>query len=316
MISFIVIGRNEGWKLELCFNSIFETIRSHSISLFEVIFVDSASTDNSIEIARGFELVRIFELTGDCNSAIARNVGAMEAKGSVLFFLDGDMELIPEEFSSFYNEKNGIEHPLISANFINYYYDSCWNFLSVSKKPYLKLKRDEYSSSLGGFFMVRRELWDSVEGMKTYMYRGEDPDFGLRLAKKNVFLFRKKIILVKHHTISYLEEKRKWQRIINKNHLYGRSVLYRENLLNFQCWIRMLKNDYSVVLLFFALLVSLYTSTIVLLVYLPFVLYRVFRNGRPYFENFFLFVIQDFLVLGGIFVFFPKKVSVSYRTVD
>ena len=49
MISFIVIGRNEGWKLTKCFESIYDTINYNKLINYEIIYVDSASTDDSID---------------------------------------------------------------------------------------------------------------------------------------------------------------------------------------------------------------------------------------------------------------------------
>ena len=66
-ISFIIIGRNEGWKLKLSLNSIFDTIKYYNIEeITETIYVDSNSEDNSIDIAKGFPLTNIIRITGKC----------------------------------------------------------------------------------------------------------------------------------------------------------------------------------------------------------------------------------------------------------
>ena len=85
-ISFIIIGRNEGWKLTNCLKSVFNTITYNKLDNYEIIYVDSKSTDNSIESVKQFKNVKIFQLTIDYNAAIARNVGANKSKGQVLFF--------------------------------------------------------------------------------------------------------------------------------------------------------------------------------------------------------------------------------------
>jgi len=51
-LSFIIIGKNEGWKLSLCFDSVNRCIENNSILNYEIIYVDSQSADNSIEIAK------------------------------------------------------------------------------------------------------------------------------------------------------------------------------------------------------------------------------------------------------------------------
>jgi glycosyltransferase involved in cell wall biosynthesis len=82
MISFIIIGRNEGWKLTKCLQSVFETIAYNKLKNAEVIYVDSKSTDDSIERAKAFDKVKVLLITGECNAAIASNIGAKEANRS------------------------------------------------------------------------------------------------------------------------------------------------------------------------------------------------------------------------------------------
>ena len=89
MISFIIIGRNEGQKLTKCFESVLNTIEFNSLRDYEVIYVDSNSTDDSIERAKKFNNIKIFRLTRDVNAAIARNLGVEKSKGDVLFFILG-----------------------------------------------------------------------------------------------------------------------------------------------------------------------------------------------------------------------------------
>ena len=116
MISFIIIGKNEGWKITKCIESIFNTIALNNISNHEIIYVDSESIDDSIERVQFFDSVKIFQIRGDVNAAIARNIGAKEAKGDVLFFIDGDMEIIPGFLESVYINGKILSRDFISGN--------------------------------------------------------------------------------------------------------------------------------------------------------------------------------------------------------
>ena len=93
MISFIVIGYNEGHKLKTCFKSIYKCVEFNRLPSYEVIYVDSKSDDKSLEIVKEFPSIKAFTILGDCNAAIGRNIGAIEAKGSILFFVDADIHL-------------------------------------------------------------------------------------------------------------------------------------------------------------------------------------------------------------------------------
>ncbi len=92
MISVIVIGKNEETHLAHCFQSIRDSLRVLS---HEVIYVDSRSTDRSLHIAGKFG-ARCFLLEEtDPTPGLGRFVGAIEAQGEYLLFLDGDMALCP-----------------------------------------------------------------------------------------------------------------------------------------------------------------------------------------------------------------------------
>ena len=120
MISFIVIGKNLGINILNCISSIDETIKQNNLKQTEIIYIDSNSTDNSIELITHFDGLKIYKLTSRCNAATARNLGFKKSKGEILFFIDGDMELIPQNLSFFYNlERNKLNHPFISGGFIN-----------------------------------------------------------------------------------------------------------------------------------------------------------------------------------------------------
>ncbi len=78
-ISFIVIGKNEGWKISKCLGSIYSCIEKNKISNYEIIYVDSQSNDDSIERVKKYKEVKIYSIINKTNAAIARNNGAKES---------------------------------------------------------------------------------------------------------------------------------------------------------------------------------------------------------------------------------------------
>ena len=92
MISVIVIGKNEGSRLETCFASI---KRALSMLSYEILYVDSRSTDDSLAIARACGARCSLLEAEDTTAGLGRYVGAKEARGEYLLFLDGDMQLQP-----------------------------------------------------------------------------------------------------------------------------------------------------------------------------------------------------------------------------
>lgn len=92
MISVIVIGRNEGARLDACLSSAQRALRMLS---YELIYVDSRSTDDSVAIARA-RGARCFVLEEeDTTAGLGRYAGTRAAHGEYLLFLDGDMQLQP-----------------------------------------------------------------------------------------------------------------------------------------------------------------------------------------------------------------------------
>ncbi len=76
-----------------------KSIQAQTYSNWELIIVDDCSTDNSLEIIRGFNEPRIILLQNEKNSgaAISRNYALREAKGKWIAFLDSDDIWVPEK---------------------------------------------------------------------------------------------------------------------------------------------------------------------------------------------------------------------------
>ncbi len=76
-----------------------KSIQAQTYSNWELIIVDDCSTDNSLEIIRGFNDPRILLLQNEKNSgaAISRNIALREAKGKWIAFLDSDDTWVPEK---------------------------------------------------------------------------------------------------------------------------------------------------------------------------------------------------------------------------
>ncbi|NHX28129.1 glycosyltransferase family 2 protein, partial [Escherichia coli] len=93
-IGAVIIGRNEGARLVGCLNAVPEIVT-------RVVYVDSGSTDNSVQAASdaGAEVVNL-DMTQPFTAARARNAGfdRLIAGGPVDFvqFIDGDCELQPD----------------------------------------------------------------------------------------------------------------------------------------------------------------------------------------------------------------------------
>lgn len=319
MISFIIIGRNEGLKLVRCIQSVRQTIIQNNISCYEIIYVDSQSTDGSIESVKQFEDVKIIRITGVYNAAIARNIGYQEAKGDYLVFIDGDMELLPDFFPAIFDAKLKLKYDFVSGDILNHLYDSEGKFLCQEYYFKHKLSHDRLTSIVGGLFCIKRELWKTIGGMNTKYRRSQDLDFGLRLAKQGVKLVRKKETFVIHHTVDYSEKFRLRKMLLNGDFLY-RGVIYRDHIFNSHVYPMLARWDYT-----FLLLLACASSSLALKSFMPTLLYIFCVLIRAFFRSlghinaimhkFLLLLFSDVQVLLGLLLFYPRQKKIIYSRI-
>lgn len=94
-VSVCVIGRNEARNLEACAMSLSQL--RHAGLTTETMFIDSASSDSSVEIAAAhFDVVVELEASPQLNAGAARAAGTDQARGRWVLYLDGDMRLRSE----------------------------------------------------------------------------------------------------------------------------------------------------------------------------------------------------------------------------
>ncbi len=243
MISFILIGRNEGWKLDRALSAVFSVINNDNISDYEVIYVDSASCDDSVARALSYPGVRIFRITGHCNAAIGRNIGAREARGDTFFFIDGDMELRRGFINLVHNNETGLTQPFVTGTVADRYYEQGNENPADMTLPGIAGKKPSPYKT-GGLFMVQRDLWTKTGGMRNEFRVNEDIDFGLRLAGRGIRPVRRPELLAIHNTVPVSDGNRMWKNILSGAEGY-RAVVLRKNILNTEAWRFFVRTNYS-----------------------------------------------------------------------
>lgn len=93
LVSFVVIGFNEGVRLKAALRSVRECAMHER--LYELIYVDGGSTDDSVNTALGMGVEHILGGEKRRRAAENRNLGLAKASGKYVQFLDGDMEMNP-----------------------------------------------------------------------------------------------------------------------------------------------------------------------------------------------------------------------------
>jgi cellulose synthase/poly-beta-1,6-N-acetylglucosamine synthase-like glycosyltransferase len=94
LVSVVVIGRNEGGRLERCLAYV-AAMQQPNFDI-ETIYVDSGSSDGSVALAQQFGAQVIVLNPPRPTAALGRNAGWQAAAGEIVLFLDGDTVLHPE----------------------------------------------------------------------------------------------------------------------------------------------------------------------------------------------------------------------------
>lgn len=175
-VSVVVIGRNEGERLLRCLRSL--AAADWAGLDHEVIYVDSASTDDSAARAReAGARVLVLEDASPC-AAKARNLGWRAARGEYVLFLDGDTEL----HAGFVRRAvRTLSDPLLCAvwghrresrpeqSVYTRVLDLDWVY-PAGRTPYF-----------GGDVLVRRQALARVGGFDPSLKAGEEPELCARL---------------------------------------------------------------------------------------------------------------------------------------
>lgn len=187
-ISAVVIGRNEGERLRACLIS----LRSH---VEHLIYVDSGSSDGSVELARdlGAEIVTLdlqqpFTAARARNAGLARLTALAATEDGLVQFVDGDCAVDPDWIptaTAFLTQ-----HPDVAvvcgrrrerfpeATVYNRLCDSEWD------TPIGETK------ACGGDALMRRRALAQAGGYNDSLIAGEEPELCLRLRRRDWKIWR------------------------------------------------------------------------------------------------------------------------------
>jgi len=180
-VAAVVIGRNEGERLRRCLGAL-------SGATAPVIYVDSGSTDGSVDLARamGVEVVEL-DMSRPFTAARARNEGIARLKelspqSEFIQLVDGDCELVDGWIDA--ARQALISRPELAAvcgrrreRFVE---ASRWNRLTDA----------EWDTPIGdaiacgGDAMIRRAALEAVGGYRADLIAGEEPEMCFRMRQK------------------------------------------------------------------------------------------------------------------------------------
>lgn len=189
-ISIIVIGRNEERHIRATLRSALAA--SRTVPSSEVLYVDSASTDGTLTVARQFP-VKIYQLEPDwpLSAAAGRYIGDHYASGRYVLFLDGDTLVYRSwlqkaiHFLDSHSEAGGVAGIVHEA-----VEDETGRVIQLRQNRYEQGNRIITVKSLGGNAVYRKTALDQAGSFNPYLSCDEEWELGMRLRDKRYVLFR------------------------------------------------------------------------------------------------------------------------------
>jgi glycosyltransferase involved in cell wall biosynthesis len=172
ILSVVIIARNEARNIARAIESVLYAIRTHPGT--EVLLVDSASTDETIEIARRYP-INIVRLDSSWFLSVpaGRHIGMHYTRGELVLHMDGDMELDPEWVNRSLSYL--AVHPEVGA--VGGYYRNVYmqngeiiGEQDIHRDPSDRIKEVRY---VGGAAVYRRSAIVAMGGFQPYI-RGEE----------------------------------------------------------------------------------------------------------------------------------------------
>lgn len=211
-LSIIIVSYNTKEFLEKCVASILEHKQSLQI---EVIIVDNASVDNSVQmIKKEYKDVILIENKKNLGFSKANNLGVKKAKGKYILFLNPDTVVQPVTLSAMYEfmeKQTNAGVATCRVDLLNGELDDAchrgfptpWNafchFFGFSRIfPRSRIfagysmgwedlsKTHEIDACAGAFMIVRKLAGEEIDWWdEDYFWYGEDIDFCYKLKQKN-----------------------------------------------------------------------------------------------------------------------------------
>lgn len=307
IISIIIPSYNSAKTLNFCLKS----VQSSAYKNFEIILVDDKSMDNSINIAKKYPEVKIIRLKQNLGPANARNIGAKNARGQVLVFIDSDVVIEKESLSRII--KDFRKYKSIIA------VDGLYSKIPANKglfSRYLALQK-YYNFSRSGkyfshpttaFFGIKKDVFIKYNGFNPTYKEMEDYELGFRIAEEEKILLDKRLTC-KHFFPSFIICAKKyfirtqyWMDLFLKHKRFSTGIATRE---------RGFSSIFTLLSTFF--LCSIFFNSKALYLFIPFFLLSFNAD-----KGFFKFTYSQkglFFMIYSIFISFSLQLIVGISSI-
>jgi GT2 family glycosyltransferase len=220
-IGVVIIGRNEGERLERCL----ESVRAHA---HRSVYVDSGSTDDSVALGRrlGFDVVEL-DMLVPFTAARARNEGfrrltQISPSLELVFFVDGDCEVSPtwiQRAASFLAERADVA-AVCGRRRERFPERSIYNLLCDMEWAE---SRPGEIRACGGDVVMRASSFQAVGGYRADVICGEDPEICVRLRQAGFRIWCLDADMTLHDAAMY-RFSQWWRRMLRGGYAYALGV--------------------------------------------------------------------------------------------
>jgi cellulose synthase/poly-beta-1,6-N-acetylglucosamine synthase-like glycosyltransferase len=214
-LSVVIIGRNEGARLDRCLRSV-RAMEQDAFDL-EIIYVDSASTDDSIAIARR-NLAEVVEVRPSRpTAALGRNAGWRRSTGSLILFLDGDTVLDPKFVADSLNDFDRPKTAIVWGHRREIHSDQSV-FNRVLDLDWI------YAPGIvefcGGDALMRRAVLEQTGGFDETLIAGEEPEMCRRIRALGFEIVHVDLPMT-GHDLAMTSPKQYWRRATRAGYAYA-----------------------------------------------------------------------------------------------
>ena len=220
-ISVIIRTYNEEKHLK----EVLDSLNRQTYKNFEIIIVDSESTDNTLNIVKNYQCKLVKIKKSDFNYSYASNVGAENSSGELLCFLSGHsvpvksnyLELINQTFqeestAGCYGEVKALKDgSVIEKLFNNLGYIK-------SKRKGIEVEQDIHPGILScSNACIRKSVWVEHNFVDELGKGGEDVEMAHYILSKNLNVIKNPEILAYHshgsNLFKFMKELKNWKKL-------------------------------------------------------------------------------------------------------
>ena len=196
-ISIVIPNYNSAETIGKCLEAAFASRYGN----FEVIVVDDHSEDNSIEIIKSFPC-RLISLDKHSGASKARNTGALQSSGDIIFFTDSDCLLNEDTLSIINSAFSKVEpHTILGGTYAKKPYDKgFFNLFQSLFVYYSETKNAKAPDYIAAHAMaIESEMFRKSKGFpEEFLPIIEDVEFTHRLKREGCTLLTNPNIQVRH----------------------------------------------------------------------------------------------------------------------